>query len=86
MELFAAEGLWISFTQRAAFPDIVRALQMGKEVSGGPLLALHPFLDDNGLMRVGGRLAHSSEQYAKRHPLIILGKHTLTKLIMDRAL
>ena len=68
--------------QWAVFPDEVRDLQMGKEVSGCPLLALHPFLDDNGLMRVGGRLAHSTEPYAKRHPLIVPGKHTLTKLIV----
>ena len=60
-ELFAAEGLWISFTQRAVFLEEIRDIQMGKEVSGRPLLALHPFIDDNGLMRVGGRLAHSTE-------------------------
>ena len=79
-ELFMAEGLWISFTQWAVFPDDVRALRMSNEVSGGPLSALHPFLDANGLLRMGRRLAHSSEPYSTRHPLIIPGKHTLTKL------
>ena len=50
VDLFVAEGLWISLMQQAAFPDELRDLQIGKEVSGCPLLALHPFVDDNGLM------------------------------------
>lgn len=81
-ELFAAEDLWLSLVQRTTFPDEIGTLRMGRQITGGPLLALHPFLDSNGLMRVGGRLTHSTEPYAKIHPVIIPGKNTLTKLII----
>ena len=81
-ELIAAEEHWIALAQQSAFPNEIAILRGGKEVSSGQLLALHPFLDKKGLMRVGGRLSHSEETYAKRHPLIMPGKHELTRKII----
>ena len=46
------------------------------------LLSLHPFVDSSGLLRVGGRLKNSPWSYSRKHPLIIHGKHYLTKLII----
>lgn len=47
------------------------------------LLSLNPFLDSEGLLRVGGRLKHSSLSFSKKHPLLLDGKHKLTKLIFE---
>ncbi|KAL0871503.1 hypothetical protein ABMA27_005221 [Loxostege sticticalis] len=43
---------------------------------------LKPFYD-KGVLRVGGRLALSQYSYNKKHPIILDGKHILTKLIMS---
>ena len=45
------------------------------------LLSLNPFLDANGLMRVGGRLENSSLSYFQKHPLIMSPKDPLTILL-----
>lgn len=45
------------------------------------LLGLNPFLDSQGILRVGGRLQLSKFDYSKKHPVLLSSKHTLTKLI-----
>ena len=47
-----------------------------------PLLPLHPFLDSNKLLRVGGRQQNSKLSYSNQHPLILHGKHPVAKLII----
>ena len=79
VELSAAEELWVSIMQRIVFLDKVKDLQIHREVTRGPPLVLHPFLDDSRLIYVGGRLAHSTKPYMKQHSLIIPGKQVRTK-------
>ena len=80
-ELAAAEEIWVALAQQQEFAEEIDNLKGGKE-SGKRLLPLHPFLDQNGLLRVGGRLSLSEQSYTKRHPLILAGRHQLTKLII----
>lgn len=47
------------------------------------ILKLSPFLK-HGLLRVGGRLQHSSLPYETRHPLILPSNHHVTFLIIDQ--
>jgi hypothetical protein len=49
----------------------------------GSFIHLSPFLDSDGLIRVGGRLKNSNFNYNKKHPLLLSGKHILTKLILE---
>ena len=47
------------------------ALLKGKPLSrSSKLKALHPMLDSNQLLRVGGRLENSSLSYSQQHPII----------------
>lgn len=46
------------------------------------LLSLNPFLDDEQMLRVGGRLENSNLSYEKKHPLILPKDHHLTKLLI----
>lgn len=39
-------------------------------------------MDQDGLIRVGGRLQNSSNSYDQKHPIILPRKHLITKLIM----
>ena len=80
-ELDAAESVWIATTQQQAFAEEVIALKAGKEL-GSKLLPLQLFLDQDGLLHVGGRLGLSELPYSKRHPLVLPGKHQLMKLII----
>jgi len=48
-----------------------------------PILKLNPFLDENGILRVGGRLKHAKLQYDAKHPILIPGRHSFTQLIVN---
>jgi hypothetical protein len=44
---------------------------------------LQPFIDKNGLLRVGGRLKHASIAYEQKHQLLLPKDHHITKLIIQ---
>ena len=46
------------------------------------LLRLDPFLDPNGLLRVGGRLRNSTLEYQEKHPVLLPKGHHVSKLII----
>ncbi|KAF8774101.1 hypothetical protein HNY73_016692 [Argiope bruennichi] len=48
-----------------------------------PLSALCPFIDKDGLLRVGGRLQNASLQYNAKHPIILPNQHKLSILIVQ---
>ncbi|XP_022165783.1 uncharacterized protein LOC111030548, partial [Myzus persicae] len=50
-------------SQRIYFSDLLRELSTGIRVSSKPLARLAPFVDDVGIIRVGGRLRHSTLSY-----------------------
>nr|CAI5839870.1 unnamed protein product [Callosobruchus analis] len=47
------------------------------------LSALNPFIDSDGLLRVGGRLKNSSLSFNQKHPILLDGKHVFTKMIFQ---
>lgn len=46
------------------------------------ILNLNPFMDNNGILRVGGRLENSQLPYNSKHPMILPYESHLTKLII----
>lgn len=71
--------------QREVFPADVDALSPKSLLTKGSTLEkLAPFIDGEGLIRVGGRLQESRMSYNAKH-LIILGKHGLTELFLNHA-
>ena len=82
-EVKAAEQYWIQQTQLERFPREVEDLQKGKTVSKqSRLKKLTPFLDQDGIMRIGGRLQKSNLPYDAQHPVILPRKHRISKLII----
>ena len=67
-----AEILIFKEVQRTAFEDeITRFRNQGgncKLMKNSRLLKLDPFLDDHGLLRVGGRLEKSTLPFELKHP------------------
>ena len=47
-----------------------------------PLLAYCPFVDDDGVVRVGGRLQRSELPHNVKHPVVLPRRHHLTGLIV----
>ena len=83
LELSTAENYWLKVVQQAVFQEEIVLLECGKLLSRkSKLLSLHPFLDKQGLMRLGGIMCRSEMPYTKRHPVILPGSHTVTKLIV----
>ncbi|XP_029163786.1 uncharacterized protein LOC114935214 [Nylanderia fulva] len=64
--------------------DMALFLAAGRSVAPSSTLAkLTPFLDDHGVLRVGGRLKNALLTQDERHPMIIPTSSWLTRLLMD---
>nr|XP_034195313.1 uncharacterized protein LOC117611471 [Osmia lignaria] len=82
----AALRIAIGLAQKSNFHAEVDQLRQHKEVRrSSTLIALRPFLDDQGLLRVGGRLDQASLPYNERHPYIIGKKNPLATLLVRDA-
>nr|CAI5868851.1 unnamed protein product [Callosobruchus analis] len=63
------------------YEDYSNLLNCRKLGANSKLLSLNPFLDEKGVLRVGGRLSNSEYAYDKKHTIIIDSHHQLSKLI-----
>jgi hypothetical protein len=64
------------------FADEIRCMQKSKKLKCQRLAKLDPFIDKNGLLRVGGRLKHSLLAYESKFPILLPEKHHVTKWII----
>lgn len=69
------------------FKSEIASLQSNKPLPAlSALHALHPFLDKDGILRVSGRQEHSKLSYSNLHPIILHGRHSVTKLLVSSEL
>lgn len=81
-EIVRAETAVAKLVQREAFQQELHYLQTGQPIKKNSILiALDPFLDDRGLICVGGRLRHADLTQEAKHPVILPSKHNVTGLI-----
>ena len=89
-DLCQAEREIVKIVQRDSFEDELKVLQSRKDANSpethlrksSPLFCLDPFLDDNGVLRVGGRLSKSDLPYEQKHPIILPRKGHVISLII----
>lgn len=82
-ELQGAETIVARLTQSEAFSKEINALKHNRELPRkSALKALNPFLDKEGLIRVGGRLRHADISIDRKYPIVLPAKHYITGLIM----
>ncbi|KAI5633398.1 pao retrotransposon peptidase domain-containing protein [Phthorimaea operculella] len=67
----------VRVVQAEHFEEEVRLLRDGRGKLKGGIVRLNPFLDEQGMLRVGGRLRNASLPFSARHPLL-LPKGTLS--------
>lgn len=73
----------LELTQRECFPKDIRQLSENNYInSRSNLLSLSPFLDDEGLIHVGGRLKYSPLHSDQKYPTVLPTSHHVTELIL----
>ncbi|GFS48626.1 integrase catalytic domain-containing protein [Trichonephila clavipes] len=78
-----AETKLIRMVQEQVFLAEIKSLQSKGVVSpNSKLRNLNPFIDSDGLLRVGGRLSNSDLPYVNKHPAILPGNHNLAVQII----
>ena len=84
-ELNAAKLAILKRCQKEIFHDAHENISKGQPLSASDQLnKLSPFLDENGLLRLQGRLQHSRSSYDVKHPILLSAKHfVVIKLIED---
>ncbi len=85
-ELDETETRLLKLSQDRSFKPEKTALCHAREVPRqSSLSSLRPFLDSNGLLRVGGRLENSELTQDQKHPIILHHSDRLSKLLARQA-
>lgn len=82
-ELQNALNCIIRISQIESFVDYNNLMSNKKLNVKSPLIKFNIFMDENKLMRVGGRLENSDFSYDKKHPILIQSTHRFTKLLFE---
>lgn len=81
-ELNRAERTVLKWVQEEEFKQELKCLMSDQDLPRKSLLvSLRPFIDKDGLIRVGGRLRHADISKEQRHPIILPKGHYITGLI-----
>lgn len=76
----------IQNTQEMYFKEEIQQLKTRGTVSSASRIAnLNPFLDENGIIRVGGRLKNATMPYMQKHPMVLPKEAHISRLIVDDA-
>ena len=66
-----------------SFPQQVAALKSKQHVSSkSRLVSLSPFLDEQGIVRAGGRIERADIPFCSRHPILLSPDHEFTSIII----
>ncbi|XP_049869025.1 uncharacterized protein LOC126368869 [Pectinophora gossypiella] len=82
LELNNSLNVLIKTSQRDSFnADISLVLKNKPLKSKSDLISLNPFIDTDGILRVGGRISASAYSVDKKHPILLHARHQFTKLL-----
>lgn len=85
-EMKKASNILVKYIQRTSFEDDISKLEQKKQIDRkSKLLPLNPFLDQNGLLKVGGRINNANIDAEQKNPLIIPHDGHFTELLIDHA-
>ncbi|XP_044583019.1 uncharacterized protein LOC123264040 [Cotesia glomerata] len=82
-ELAISHDLIIRLVQSSCFKKEIESIKAGESLpSCSKLIPLNPIINEDDILRVGGRLAHSSIAEEQCHPILLPAQHHVTKLII----
>ncbi|GFX40077.1 integrase catalytic domain-containing protein [Trichonephila clavipes] len=83
-ELKKAEQLLLKLVQKEECKVEMNGIQNSAMVpSNSRIKTLNPFIDSEGILRVGGQLRNSDINYNQKFPILLPSKHKLTYLIVE---
>lgn len=86
VEREAALLYWIANAQETFYSRELRIRRLGKDLpSNSTIVKLRPYLDDKGLMRVGGRLANAKIPDKAKNQLILPPQAAISHLLIRNA-
>ena len=86
VEIHQAEQILFRFVQNESFPNVSKSIANSKEISKTLNIAkLSSFIEEDGIIRVKGRLKHSNIDYNAKHPILLTAKHPVVQLLLQKA-
>ncbi|XP_025997375.2 uncharacterized protein LOC113005723 [Solenopsis invicta] len=83
-EINASVQSLVKIIQSSAFTNELKCLRNQQQVlKNSKLLSLSPFLDEQEILRVGGRLQNAKLPYSAKHQMVLPSKHSFTKLLVE---
>lgn len=82
-ELSRSKTLWLLHIQQSFSEDLKRLKNKLPVSSSSPLKTLNPFVDENGLIRVGGRLVHANMPDSFKYPILLPSKSKLVYMLFE---
>ncbi|XP_036347115.1 uncharacterized protein LOC118756459, partial [Rhagoletis pomonella] len=84
LELVEAERRLVKYTQNFHFANEISHCSANRPIPlRSSLVRLQPFLDPNGILRVGGRLKSANISNDARHPIVLPKNSPLSRLIIS---
>lgn len=83
-ELQLSEKIIVKIIQQRHFVREIQELSNLKSITNKSLKVLKPFLDEYGMIRVGGRLLHADIAYEHKHPLLVPSKTYIVRLLIKK--
>jgi len=81
-EINEAETRILKIFQTIHFSDDITKFKNTHLPYKGKFIDLNPFLDENGLIRVGGRLQMANLTFSQKHPILLPSRHQITDQII----
>lgn len=81
-EIDEAEVKIMKIVQTVCFTRELHELKNKRSTNKINIAALNPFIDENGLIRVGGHLKMSELAFPQKHPILLLSRHFLTDIFI----
>ena len=83
-DIRSAEVEILKMLQLSHFEEDIHKLKRNITISAdSPLQRLDPFIDESGVMRVGGRIRQSCDSFEVKHPVILPRQSHITQLLIQ---
>ena len=82
-EIKSAETYWWKTVQRTLYPKEVFVLSRKEKLTKSEILELDPFMSEDGLIRIKGRIQESELHTEHKHPVIVNEHHWLIPLYIE---